>query len=141
MKTALYSIVAVLLCEPSSAFTASSTPLRQSLKLNADTTSSSCTDRMTFLKTSVASLVAITGFTVPAFADNDDLAMPTEEEQKAQDAAMSEKLRKKAELQKQARRPMGYADSMEAERNKQKSLQKTKEERRAALCEELGRGC
>ncbi|EED96047.1 predicted protein [Thalassiosira pseudonana CCMP1335] len=85
MKTALYSIVAVLLCEPSSAFTASSTPLRQSLKLNADTTSSSCTDRMTFLKTSVASLVAITGFTVPAFADNDDLAMPTEEEQKAQD--------------------------------------------------------
>jgi hypothetical protein len=56
-------------------------------------------------------------------------------------AAMSEKLRKKAELQKQARRPMGYADSMEAERNKQKSLQKTKEERRAALCEELGRGC
>jgi hypothetical protein len=56
-------------------------------------------------------------------------------------AAMQEKLRKKAELQAQARRPMGYAESMEAERKKQKNLEKTKEERRAALCEELGRGC
>jgi hypothetical protein len=36
---------------------------------------------------------------------------------------------------------MGYAESMEAERKKQKNLEKTKEERRAALCEELGRGC
>lgn len=56
-------------------------------------------------------------------------------------AAMQERLRKKAELQAQARRPMGYAESMEAERRKQKGLEKTKEERRAALCEELGRGC
>ncbi len=54
---------------------------------------------------------------------------------------MQERLRKKAELQKQARKPMGYADSMEAEKRKQQSLQKTKEERRNALCEELGRGC
>lgn len=57
------------------------------------------------------------------------------------EAALQERLRRKAELQKQARRPMGYGDSMEAERRKQQSLQKTKEERRIALCEELGRGC
>jgi hypothetical protein len=56
-------------------------------------------------------------------------------------AAMQERLRKKAELQAKARKPMGYAESMEAERKKQKSLEKTKEERRQALCEELGRGC
>ena len=56
-------------------------------------------------------------------------------------AAMQERLRKKAELQAQARKPMGYAESMEAERRKQKSLEKSKEERRQALCEELGRGC
>lgn len=56
-------------------------------------------------------------------------------------AAMQERLRKKAELQAQARKPMGYGESMEAERRKQKSLEKTKEERRQALCEELGRGC
>ena len=56
-------------------------------------------------------------------------------------AAMQETLRKKAELQAQARKPMGYAESMEAERRKQKSLEKSKEERRQALCEELGRGC
>jgi hypothetical protein len=30
---------------------------------------------------------------------------------------------------------------MEAEKRKQQSLQKTKEEKRIALCEELGRGC
>jgi len=74
--------------------------------------------------------------------DAEDLAMPTAEEQKAQDeAALQEKLRRKAELQKQARRPMGYSDSMEAEKRKQQSLKKTKEEKRNALCEELGRGC
>ena len=54
---------------------------------------------------------------------------------------MGERLRKKAELQAQARRPMGYAESVEAERRKQKGLEKTKEEKRAAMCEELGRGC
>ena len=59
----------------------------------------------------------------------------------SKEAKLQEKLRRKAELQKQARRPMGYSDSMEAEKRKQQSLQKTKEERRIALCEELGRGC
>ena len=54
---------------------------------------------------------------------------------------MQERLKRKAELQKQARKPMGYAESMEAEKRKQQSLQKSKEERRIALCEELGRGC
>jgi len=55
--------------------------------------------------------------------------------------AMAERLRIKAELKKKASKPMGYKESMEAEKNKQKSLQKTKEEQRAAMCEELGRGC
>ena len=55
--------------------------------------------------------------------------------------AMAERLRIKAELKKKATKPMGYKESMEAERNKQQSLQKTKEEKRIALCEELGRGC
>eukprot|EP00577_Skeletonema_sp_RCC1716_P031413 CAMPEP_0113388222 /NCGR_PEP_ID=MMETSP0013_2-20120614/8966_1 /TAXON_ID=2843 ORGANISM="Skeletonema costatum, Strain 1716" /NCGR_SAMPLE_ID=MMETSP0013_2 /ASSEMBLY_ACC=CAM_ASM_000158 /LENGTH=79 /DNA_ID=CAMNT_0000271193 /DNA_START=265 /DNA_END=504 /DNA_ORIENTATION=- /assembly_acc=CAM_ASM_000158 len=74
--------------------------------------------------------------------DTDDLAMPTADEQQALDeAALQEKLRRKAELQKQARRPIGYADSMEAEKRKQLSLKKSKEEKRIALCEELGRGC
>lgn len=55
--------------------------------------------------------------------------------------AMAERLRMKAELKKKVAKPIGYAESMEAEKNKQKSLQKTKEERRIAMCEELGRGC
>ena len=55
--------------------------------------------------------------------------------------AMAERLRVKAELKKKATKPMGYAESVEAEKSKQKSLQKSKEERRIAMCEELGRGC
>ena len=54
---------------------------------------------------------------------------------------MAERLRIKAELKKKATKPIGYKDSMTAELDKQKSLQKSKEERRIALCEELGRGC
>lgn len=54
---------------------------------------------------------------------------------------MKERLRIKAELKKKVSKPMGYKDSMEAEMNKQKSLQKTKDEKRIAMCEELGRGC
>ena len=54
---------------------------------------------------------------------------------------MAERLRIKAELKKKAAKPMGYKESMAQEMNKQKELQKSKEERRNALCEELGRGC
>ena len=54
---------------------------------------------------------------------------------------MEAKLRKKAELQKASGKPMGFKESMAAERSKQKSLEKSKDERRNALCEELGRGC
>ena len=54
---------------------------------------------------------------------------------------MAERLRVKAELKKKATRPMGYKESMAQEMGKQKSLEKSKEERRVALCEELGRGC
>ena len=54
---------------------------------------------------------------------------------------MQERLRIKAELKKKANKPMGYKESMEKEQNIQQGLKKTKEERRVALCEELGRGC
>lgn len=55
---------------------------------------------------------------------------------------MKERLRRKAELQQAQSKPGAtYKDSMAAERKKQESLKKTKEERRTALCEELGRGC
>ena len=54
---------------------------------------------------------------------------------------MKERLRRKAELKKLAAKPMGYQENMEAEKRKQKSLEKTQDERRIAMCEELGRGC
>jgi hypothetical protein len=81
---------------------------------------------------------------LPAVAETmDDLAMPTEKEQAAMDeAAMKDRLRRKAELQKQAAAPKGLAESMKAEKEKQGEIKKlSKEERRNALCEELGRGC
>jgi hypothetical protein len=55
---------------------------------------------------------------------------------------MDERIRRKRELQKKASTPMNFGDSFSREQDKQKELKKqTKEERRAALCEELGRGC
>jgi hypothetical protein len=54
---------------------------------------------------------------------------------------MAERLRKKAELKKKMARPANYMDSLEREKEKKKELQKSKEERRNAMCEELGRGC
>lgn len=54
---------------------------------------------------------------------------------------MKERLRRKAELQKAQSKPASFKESMEAERKKQDSLKKSQEERRNALCEELGRGC
>mmetsp|Transcript_26168 Transcript_26168/g.46424 ORF Transcript_26168/g.46424 Transcript_26168/m.46424 type:complete len:152 (-) Transcript_26168:126-581(-) len=80
----------------------------------------------------------------PVFADDsvDDLSMPSEDEiKKAEADAAAERLRIKAELQKKNAKPMGFADSLAAEKEKQRQLQKSKEERRNALCEELGRGC
>ena len=54
---------------------------------------------------------------------------------------MAERLKRKAELQKKMSRPMNYKESMDAEKNRQKDMKKSKEEMRSALCEELGRGC
>lgn len=54
---------------------------------------------------------------------------------------MAERLRKKAELKKKLSRPNNYLDSLKSEQEKKKELQMSKEERRNALCEELGRGC
>jgi hypothetical protein len=55
--------------------------------------------------------------------------------------AMAERLRIKAELQKKGAKPMSFTDSLAQEKEKQQQLQKSKEERRNAMCEELGRGC
>ena len=54
---------------------------------------------------------------------------------------MTERLRRKAELQKAKSQPATFKDSMAAERKKQEEFKKSKEERRIAMCEELGRGC
>jgi hypothetical protein len=54
---------------------------------------------------------------------------------------MADRLRRKAELQKAASKPTNIKDSMDAEKRKQNDLKKSKEERRNAMCEELGRGC
>jgi hypothetical protein len=54
---------------------------------------------------------------------------------------MEAKLKRKAELQKASSKPIGFKENMEAEKRKQDSLLKTKEQRRDAMCEELGRGC
>jgi hypothetical protein len=55
---------------------------------------------------------------------------------------MAARLRLKAELQRKARQPSNFADSLRSEREKQKEFgRQSKEERRNALCEELGRGC
>ncbi len=58
-----------------------------------------------------------------------------------QEAAMAERLRRKAELQKKNAKPMNFQESLKAEKAKQKDLEKSNSEKRNALCEELGRGC
>lgn len=55
---------------------------------------------------------------------------------------MEAKIAKKRELQKKAGSPRNFAESVKQERERQSDLKKlTKEERRDAMCEELGRGC
>jgi hypothetical protein len=55
--------------------------------------------------------------------------------------ALAERLRRKAELQKKGARPASFKESLSQEMGKQKGMEKTKMERRNAMCEELGRGC
>lgn len=55
---------------------------------------------------------------------------------------MEERLRRKAELQKKMSSPKNFNESLKNEFSKQGDInRKTKEERRNAMCEELGRGC
>mmetsp|Transcript_130 Transcript_130/g.505 ORF Transcript_130/g.505 Transcript_130/m.505 type:complete len:139 (+) Transcript_130:94-510(+) len=79
----------------------------------------------------------------PAVAAVDDLSMPSEDEQKAAEkAALEAKLKRKAELQKAATQPKTFTGSFQSEIQKQKDFgSQTKEQRRNAMCEELGRGC
>jgi len=94
--------------------------------------------RRSFLLTSS---VAFLGGGLPAVADDvDDLSMSAATEQ-SEEEKMAERLRRKAELQKKASKPASFADSLAAEKQKKEELKKSKEERRNALCEELGRGC
>mmetsp|Transcript_1037 Transcript_1037/g.2403 ORF Transcript_1037/g.2403 Transcript_1037/m.2403 type:complete len:143 (+) Transcript_1037:173-601(+) len=104
--------------------------------------------RRDFLDAAMSASAGLLIASIPAAARaeeekiSDDLAMPSEEEQrKADEAAMAERLRRKAELQKQGSRPASFGDSLAKEREKQKGMQMSKEERRDALCETLGRGC
>lgn len=55
---------------------------------------------------------------------------------------MAERLRRKAELQKMTAAPKGFQDSLSKEKEKQKGMKSlSQEDRRNAMCEELGRGC
>mmetsp|Transcript_23325 Transcript_23325/g.30307 ORF Transcript_23325/g.30307 Transcript_23325/m.30307 type:complete len:152 (-) Transcript_23325:143-598(-) len=56
-----------------------------------------------------------------------------------------ERIRRKIEAQKastsRASGRKSFSESLEIEKEKQKSMKKTKEQKRRDLCEELGRGC
>jgi len=55
---------------------------------------------------------------------------------------MKARLARKAELQRKARQPRTFQESLKGEMEKKKEFKsQTKEERRNAMCEELGRGC
>lgn len=55
---------------------------------------------------------------------------------------MAERIQLKADLKRKSADPKTFGDSLKGERAKQQEMNKrTKEEQRAALCEELGRGC
>mmetsp|Transcript_4665 Transcript_4665/g.5167 ORF Transcript_4665/g.5167 Transcript_4665/m.5167 type:complete len:137 (+) Transcript_4665:67-477(+) len=101
-------------------------------------------DRRAFLDSSITTgvIALLSVLPPPALAEDsaaEDLSMPSNEEQQKLD--MEEKLRKKAELKKKIAKPNTVQESFNKEMDKQQSMKKTKEERRNALCEELGRGC
>jgi hypothetical protein len=56
---------------------------------------------------------------------------------------MQDRIKRKMELQKNASKAksINFVESMQGEQEKQKAMKKTQAERRAAMCEELGRGC
>ena len=54
---------------------------------------------------------------------------------------MQERLAKKAALQKKGSMSIDYKENFANEMSKQKDMKKTQAEKRAAMCEELGRGC
>jgi hypothetical protein len=51
------------------------------------------------------------------------------------------KLRRQRGVVEEETDPKKYSDSLKIEKKKQEKLKKTKDQRREALCEELGRGC
>eukprot|EP00566_Odontella_aurita_P029163 CAMPEP_0113542338 /NCGR_PEP_ID=MMETSP0015_2-20120614/9550_1 /TAXON_ID=2838 /ORGANISM="Odontella" /LENGTH=146 /DNA_ID=CAMNT_0000442381 /DNA_START=246 /DNA_END=686 /DNA_ORIENTATION=+ /assembly_acc=CAM_ASM_000160 len=140
--TVLAATALLLSGRESTAFTSSSTPCRAT----SSTSLNLIADRRAFVGAAAASAFSVVVPSVPAWAEEegsvDDLAMPSPEEQKAkEDAEIAERLRRKAELQKKMARPTTYRSSFQSEMDKQEGMKKSKEERRNALCEELGRGC
>ena len=87
-----FSLVALVLSgDKTSAFTVGGGPRHHEVSLFAHDTSSLTCDRSAFIKTSLASIAAITTLSPTiAFADNDDLSMPTAEEQKAADVSCTQ---------------------------------------------------
>ena len=66
-------------------------PTSDALAAETKVYSSSTCDRSAFIKTSLASIAAITTLSPTiAFADNDDLSMPSAEEQKAADVSCTQ---------------------------------------------------
>jgi hypothetical protein len=55
---------------------------------------------------------------------------------------LAAKLKRKAELQKELARPATFTESLKKEQERKAKMSgQSQEERRNAMCEELGRGC
>lgn len=117
---------------------------------SSSATTSSCAlqaGRRDFLDAAFSATAGLVIASIPAVAraeeeqTSDDLAMPSVEEQKKADEAMAERLRRKAELQQEKSRPARFTDSLAKEKEKQKGLKMSDQERRDEMCERLGRGC
>mmetsp|Transcript_15740 Transcript_15740/g.19190 ORF Transcript_15740/g.19190 Transcript_15740/m.19190 type:complete len:142 (+) Transcript_15740:265-690(+) len=121
----------------------SSTCTQNQQQSTSTTLNANDSSRRVFLENSIIS-ASIMGFSLPSIAEDaiDDLSMPSDEEVEAQAKAdMEDRIRRKRELQKKASRPATFGDSLVKEKEKKAELKKSQDERRIALCEELGRGC
>jgi len=109
-------------------------------KQNNDNGERAVVDRKTFVA-NIAYLSAFSAMVQPSWSD-EDLSMPSPEEQKAaEEAELAARLKRKAELQKKKGSKSDFGTSFKAEQDKKKDLKMTNAERRNALCEDLGRGC
>mmetsp|Transcript_9426 Transcript_9426/g.18851 ORF Transcript_9426/g.18851 Transcript_9426/m.18851 type:complete len:159 (+) Transcript_9426:48-524(+) len=131
----------------------SNSAVRSVFQLNADQLGSRRLFSKNLLATSAAFLVSSSSaFGGPLVAEaaeaeiGDDLSMPDEPKTEVvseEEAArrLQERLAKKAALQKRGSMSIDYKENFANEMSKQKDMKKTQAEKRAAMCEELGRGC